>query len=56
MSNVNDTCYFEKPGKQNSIFLLERVKKYIKEERTYSVVVGSNTGETGTEGAKVLGE
>ena len=48
------TCYFGKPGKQNTDALLKIVKEYTHREEIENVVIASSTGETGAKAAKIL--
>jgi hypothetical protein len=54
LSNIKETCYFEKPGNQNTDAVLDLVKKYITAENLGNVVVASSTGETGAKAANLL--
>ncbi len=54
MSSIRKTCYFEKPGRQNTDAVLQFVKEYISAENIRNVVVASSTGETGAKAAEIL--
>jgi hypothetical protein len=51
---MKKTCYFEKPGKQNTDSLLGCVREYVKRENIKTVVVASSSGETGAKITKAL--
>jgi hypothetical protein len=46
--------YFGKPGKQNTDALLKIIEEYVSREKIESIVVASNTGETGAKAAKIF--
>jgi hypothetical protein len=54
VSTTKKTCYFEKPGKENTEAVLERVKEYVAAENIGNIVIASSTGETGAKAAKML--
>jgi hypothetical protein len=54
MDSTKKTCYFGKPGMQNTDALLECVKEYIERESIKTVIISSSTGETGAKAAKTL--
>ena len=46
--------YFDKPGKYNTDYLLESVKKFAENKRVKDIVVASTTGETGAKASKIF--
>ncbi len=46
-AQAKKTTYFLTAGKQNTTALIEIVKEYVAKERIHSILVATNTGETG---------
>jgi hypothetical protein len=53
-SYEKETTYFRTAGAQNTKALLSIVKEYVDKEAIESVIVATNTGETGAEAAKAF--
>jgi hypothetical protein len=51
---VRKVCYFDEPGKQNTVDVIEAVKDAIKEARIDCLIVASTSGETALKFAKAL--
>ncbi len=53
-SHEKKAVYFRTAGAQNTKMLLKIVKEYINKENIESIIVATNTGETGAEAAKAF--
>jgi hypothetical protein len=53
-SHKKQATYFRTAGAQNTKALLKIVKEYINKENIESIIVATNTGETGAEAAKTF--
>lgn len=53
-SHEKKATYFRTAGAQNTKALLKIVKEYINKEKIESIIVATNTGETGAEAAKAF--
>jgi hypothetical protein len=53
-SYEKETTYFRLAGTQNTRVVLERVREYVNNEKIETVIVATNTGETGVKAVKTL--
>jgi hypothetical protein len=53
-SQEKKTTYFMMAGLQNTKLLLKKIKAYVEKKKIETVIVATNTGETGAEVAKAF--